>query len=164
MHRIFSRKQQFLEIRNFMQKNERKSCKFARGKVRPPCQFFRKNLVKRKKWRISFFYKKEFSTFENVGFVENFLFCPLENVDNWQFLLFLFVAFHISHNQKCGKVSFRHFWTVFTKMEILGKKFLHFYETAISNIFANAVDLFVIFTNVCKFLTEKALLCKACCS
>ena len=42
-------------IRNFMHEKHKTKGYFARTKVRPACHFFLKNLVNRKKWRISFF-------------------------------------------------------------------------------------------------------------
>ena len=101
------------------------------------------------KRRNCIFCEKDFSTFKNVEIVENFLDSTLDTVDNWGFYPFFKKAFHISHNHKCGKLSFRHFWTLFTILPILGKIQIYPFRAHHFNIFVKYNILFVICANLC---------------
>ena len=74
-----------------------KMSNIAKPKVRPSYLFFLKNVVNMEKRRIYIFSKKDFSTFQNVSFVENFFDFPLDTVDNWDFFQISEKGIHISH-------------------------------------------------------------------
>ena len=74
-----------------------KMANVAKPKVRPSYLFFLKNVVNMEKRRNCIFCEKDFSTFENVSFVENFFDFSLDTVDNWDFFQISEKGIHISH-------------------------------------------------------------------